>query len=237
MHRVRSNWLLGLAVGIWVALAGCSTQEESGSVQVVGTLPRALSASDVARVELTVSGAGMPTRTELLSKTGGQWGGVVGQLQAGGDRTFSAQAFDAGNTVRYAGQVTGVTITADQTTAVTLLLQEVNSPPAFENAVPVITSLVASPATVAAGGVVTLQATAEDPDAGDTLTYAWTAEAGSFTSASSLSTAWTAPTAPGPGWCWTADGDGLGRGPRAALERDASRSAPAPAARPVNRLP
>ncbi|MFP2933132.1 hypothetical protein ACLESO_49890 [Pyxidicoccus sp. 3LG] len=78
MYRERGNWLLGLAVGIWVALAGCSTQAESGSAQLVGTLPRALSASDVVRVELTVSGAGMPTRTELLVKGGG-----AGQLMPG----------------------------------------------------------------------------------------------------------------------------------------------------------
>ncbi|WP_415835248.1 PKD domain-containing protein, partial [Corallococcus soli] len=123
----------------------------------------------------------------------GQWGGVLGQLPAGTGRTFSAQAFDASNTVRYEGQVTPVTIQVGQMTAVTLLLQEVNAPAPFDNAAPRILSLVASPATVAPGGQVTLQATADDPNAGDSLTYAWTAASGSFGAASSLTTAWTAP--------------------------------------------
>ncbi|WP_253900137.1 RCC1 domain-containing protein, partial [Corallococcus carmarthensis] len=126
-----------------------------------------------------------------------QWGGVLGQLPAGTGRTFSAQAFDASNTVRYAGQVTPVTIQAGQTTAVTLLLQEVNAPPPFDNAAPRIYSLVANPGTVAPGGQVALQATADDPNAGDTLTYAWTAPSGGFSAPSSLTTAWTAPAEAG----------------------------------------
>ncbi|WP_233610016.1 kelch repeat-containing protein [Corallococcus sp. AB049A] len=162
------------------------------------TAPQALSASDVTRVELTVSGTGMTTRTDALVKTAGQWGGVLGQLPAGTGRTFSAQAFDASNTVRYAGQVTPVTIQAAQTTAVTLLLQEVNAPLPFENAAPRILSLVASPGTVSPGGQVTLQATVDDPNAGDVLISAWTASTGSFGAASSLTTAWTAPAFAGP---------------------------------------
>ncbi|RKH01016.1 RCC1 domain-containing protein [Corallococcus carmarthensis] len=198
---MRSESRCGLAVlamGLVLALAGCGEQQVlEGSAQAVVTLPQALSASDIARVELTVSGAGMTTRTDALVKTGGQWGGVLGQLPAGTGRTFSARAFDASNTVRYAGQVMGVAIQAGLTTAVTLLLQEVNAPPPFDNAAPRILSLVASPGTVAPGGQVALQATADDPNAGDSLTYAWTAPSGSFSTASSLSTTWTAPTAAG----------------------------------------
>ncbi|MCY1042679.1 PKD domain-containing protein [Corallococcus sp. bb12-1] len=180
-----------------VTLAGCSAEEATGDAQAVVTLPQGLSANEVARVELIVSGAGMTTRTDALVKTGAQWGGVLGKIPEGAGRTFSAQAFDASNTVRYAGQVTEVTITAGQTTAVTLLLQEVNPPAPFDNVAPLITSLVVSPGTVDPGGIVTLQATAEDPNAGDTLTYAWTAGAGSFNAVSSLTTTWTAPATPG----------------------------------------
>ncbi|NOK38261.1 kelch-like protein [Corallococcus exercitus] len=200
MRRESRSGLALLALGLVLALAGCGDAQpaQEGSAQAVVTLPQALSASDVARVELTVSGPGMTTRTDALVKTGGQWGGVLGQLPAGTGRTFSAQAFDASNTVRYAGQVTPVTIQAGQTTAVTLLLQEVNAPPPFENAAPRILSLVASPGTVAPGGQVALQATAEDANAGDTLTSAWTASTGSFSASSSLTNTWTAPATPGP---------------------------------------
>ncbi|WP_147447134.1 Ig-like domain-containing protein [Corallococcus sp. CA054B] len=202
MRQESRSGLTCLALSLVLALAGCGgaqqPEDAEGSAQAVVTLPQALSASDVARVELTVSGAGMTTRTDALVKTGGQWGGVLGQLPAGTGRTFSAQAFDSTNTVRYSGQVTPVTIQAGQTTAVTLLLQEVNAPAPFDNAAPRILSLVASPGTVAPGGQVALQATAEDPNAGDTLTYAWTASTGSFSAASSLTTAWTAPASAGP---------------------------------------
>ncbi|WP_375759488.1 Ig-like domain-containing protein [Corallococcus exercitus] len=194
MERRRQSGLAVLALGLVLALTGCSGQQQvtEGSAQAVVTLPQALSASDVARVELTVSGAGMTTRTDALVKTGGQWGGVLGQLPVGTGRTFSAQAFDASNTVRYAGQVANVAIQANQTTAVTLLLQEVNAPAPFDNAAPRILSLVASPGTVSPGGQVALQATADDPNAEDSLTYAWTAPSGSFSAPSSLTTAWTA---------------------------------------------
>ncbi|NPC76319.1 kelch-like protein [Corallococcus exiguus] len=199
MQRSSRSGLTVLALGLVLALAGCGGPQQmlEGSAQAVVTLPQALSASDVARVELTVSGAGMTTRTDALVKTGGQWGGVLGQLPAGTGRTFSAQAFDSSNAVRYAGQVAPVTIEANQTTAVTLLLQEVNAPPPFENAAPRILSLVASPGTVVPGGQVTLQATADDPNAGDTLTYAWTAASGSFGAPTSLFTTWTAPASAG----------------------------------------
>ncbi|WP_253900135.1 PKD domain-containing protein [Corallococcus carmarthensis] len=200
MRSESRNGLTLLALGMVLALAGCRTQQEAadGSAQAVVTLPQALSANDVTRVELTVSGAGMTTRTDALVKTGGKWGGVLGQLPAGSGRTFKAEAFDSSNTVRYAGQVAPVTIQANQTIALTLLLQEVNAPPPFENAAPRILSLVASPGTVAPGGQVSLQATADDPNAGDTLTYAWTAPSGSFSAASSLTSTWTAPAAAGP---------------------------------------
>ncbi|WP_434781934.1 PKD domain-containing protein [Corallococcus caeni] len=201
MRQESRSGLTCLALGLVLAFAGCggsrSPAEAEGSAQVVLTVPQALSASDVARVELTVSGAGMTTRTDALVKTGGQWGGVLGQLPVGTGRTFSAQAFDASNTVRYAGQVAPVTILAGQTTAVTLLLQEVNAPAPFDNAAPRILSLVASPGTVAPGGQVALQATADDLNAGDSLTYAWTAPSGSFSAPASLNTAWTAPASAG----------------------------------------
>ncbi|NOK23955.1 hypothetical protein, partial [Corallococcus carmarthensis] len=76
--RVKSqNSLAWLMLGLVLALAGCDGQQQApeGSAQAVVTLPQALSASDVTRVELTVSGAGMTTRTDALVKTGGKWGG------------------------------------------------------------------------------------------------------------------------------------------------------------------
>jgi alpha-tubulin suppressor-like RCC1 family protein len=107
--------------------------------------------------------------------------------------TFSAEAFDSTGTPRYAGEVTGITRADDRVTVVSLSLQEVNPPPPSSNEAPVLTSLVAGPGSVAPGGTLPLVATAQDANPGDSLTYAWTASAGTFSSTSSGSTTWTAP--------------------------------------------
>ncbi|MDD9994220.1 MAG: hypothetical protein OXS35_00525, partial [Dehalococcoidia bacterium] len=53
-----------------------------------------------------------------------------------------------------------------------------------------------NPTTVAGGGEVTLDGTASDPDAGDTLTYAWSSDGGgTFADPAVLDTTWTAPAA------------------------------------------
>ncbi|MCY1035368.1 kelch-like protein [Corallococcus sp. BB11-1] len=198
MHQKRSSRLFCLAIGLVVALVGCRADESAaGAVQAVVMLPQGLSASDVVRVDLTVSGEGMTSRTDALVKTGGRWGGVLGKLPEGTGRTFHGEAFDAQGTLRYVGDATSVSIHAGQTTAVALVLQEVNAPAPFDNAAPVITSLVASPSTVGPGGEVALLASAEDADAGDGLTYAWTADAGLFGAPGSPDTTWVAPSSPG----------------------------------------
>ncbi len=202
MKRRTSHVLLCLLAAVWAAAgAGCAQQQqqqETGSAQVVGMVQQALGASEVRRVELTVSAPDMASRTEVLTKTGSLWGGVLHQLPVGTQRTFRAQAYGASNALLYAGEATDITISAGQTTAVTLTLQQVAAPPPFANAAPVITSLVATPGAVLSGGTVQLQATAQDANPGDSLTFAWTAEAGSFSEASSSGTTWTAPQAAGP---------------------------------------
>ncbi|RKH08944.1 kelch-like protein, partial [Corallococcus sp. CA047B] len=78
MRKESRSGLAVLALSLVLALAGCGGAQQEvaeGSAQAVVTMPQALSASDVARVELTVSGADMTTRTDALVKTGGQWGG------------------------------------------------------------------------------------------------------------------------------------------------------------------
>ncbi|NPC76320.1 hypothetical protein HPP05_42020, partial [Corallococcus exiguus] len=73
MQRESRSGLAVLALGLMLALAGCGSdpkeKAQEGSAQAGVTLPQALSASDVTRVELTVSGDGMTTRTDALVKT------------------------------------------------------------------------------------------------------------------------------------------------------------------------
>ncbi len=183
-----------LAAFVAISVSGCQPAEEStGSAQFIGQLRQAVSASEVSRVTVTLTAADLPTRSVELAEANGQWGGHMGHIPSGTGRTFTAEAFHADGTKLFAGQVTGVTILKGQTTAVALVLQQVQAPPPFQNAVPIIDSLVASANSALPGGRITLQASAHDPNPSDTLTYAWTASAGTLSSPSSATTEWTAP--------------------------------------------
>ena len=69
-------------------------------------------------------------------------------------------------------------------------------PPAAVNRPPTVHAT-CDPCTVNVGQSATVSAEATDPD-GDTLTYQWTAPAGTFADASATSTKWTAPGEVGP---------------------------------------
>ncbi|MDC0712194.1 DUF1566 domain-containing protein [Stigmatella sp. ncwal1] len=180
-----------------LSLAACTAQSPEGSVQFAASIPQALSASDVTRVQVTVSASGMDSLSVELAQSNGSWGGLIGNIPAGPDRSFAAQAFDASGTLRFQGQTSGVTLSANQTTAVALMLQEVSSPPPYTNEAPLIDSLVASSTSVLTGGSLTLTATAHDPNPGDTLTLAWTASSGTFSDFTSATPSWTAPASAG----------------------------------------
>ena len=198
MHsRTQLPWFPLVATLLLAACGGQSAPDGEGSAQLFGTLDQSITAAGVAEVRVTVSASDMPSRTVKLVKTNNQWGGTLGKLPAGTNRTFTAEAFDGGGTLVYAGSVTGVTIAAGQTTAVSITLQEVNPAQPFANAAPVVTSLLAAPASVEPGGVLSLSATAADANAGDVLTYAWSAPVGTFAQPGSLSTSWTAPSVAG----------------------------------------
>lgn len=199
MSRSRLFALLPLVLA---SLAGCQPpalveEATTGSIRMSVSLPSS-APGEVSRISVTVSAPDMASNTFDLTLTGGVWGGVLQGLPAGQARVFVAQAFDASNTRRYEGRVTGVTITAGVTGQVSLSLQDVAPSPPYSNETPILDSLLASTTQVAPGGNVSLLASAHDPDSGDTVSYAWTAPAGSFASPSQASTTWTAPSTPGP---------------------------------------
>ena len=192
-----STYLL-LALGL-ALLAGCSASPSSsvGAVQFAVSVPQALSASDVTRVKVTVSAADMSSLSVDLAQSGSSWGGLLGNIPAGANRAFLAEAFDASGTLRFQGSTSGVSIVANQTTAVALTLQELAPPPPYSNEAPVIDSVVASSTSVQAGGSLSLSATVHDPNTGDTLTLAWTGSSGTFSTPAAATTSWTAPSSPG----------------------------------------
>ncbi|WP_375760808.1 Ig-like domain-containing protein [Corallococcus exercitus] len=185
-------------MSVLAVLSGCASETQpaaTGSVQV-STLAQNLASSDVARVELAISGPGMTSLNASLEHTGSQWTGMIGNIPAGTDRTFNAQAFDASGTAIYEGQATGVTIESGQTAMVVLMLQQRTAPAPFENSAPRLTGISASAWQVRANQPVTLSLSATDAD-GDALTYAWTAEGGAFGDATVANPTWTAPATPG----------------------------------------
>ncbi|WP_375769136.1 hypothetical protein NR798_46965 [Archangium gephyra] len=202
MQRRSFSLLPWLAVGLVWIVSGCRPEQPvrpEGSARFVGHFEQALTASGVARVEIELTAPDLDSSRLLsLEKVDGTWGGTMAGIPAGAERTFTAEAFGVDGTKMYAGKATGVTISAGETVLVAITLQRLSPSTPFENAVPVIDSLVASASAVAPGGSLTLTATAHDANPGDVLTYAWTAPAGTFGSASSAATSWTAPSAEGP---------------------------------------
>jgi hypothetical protein len=152
---------------------------------------------DISRVTVTVSGPDMASRSADLVLTDGTWGGLVGEIPAGPDRTFLAQAFTSSGPPRYEGRAENVDVLANTTGLVSITLQELTPPPPFTNEAPVVDSLVASPASVVTGGTLSVTVTAHDPNAGDTVSYAWSAPSGTFSRPDQASTTWTAPSTPG----------------------------------------
>ncbi|KFE71275.1 Kelch repeat-containing protein [Hyalangium minutum] len=186
-------WVLALAL-----LASCSASSPApGAAQFAVSLPQALSSSDVTRIRVTVSASDMEALSVELAKSNGAWGGLIGNLPAGANRSFLAQAFDSSGALLFQGQTSGVSIAPNQTTAVALTLQQVSAPPPYGNEAPIIDSLVASSTSVLTGGALSLTATVHDPNPGDTLTLNWTASGGSFSAPSALDTSWTAPASAG----------------------------------------
>jgi hypothetical protein len=179
-----------------LALTACTAQP-TGSVQLAASVQQALSASEVTRVKVTASASDMSSIVFELAPTHGAWGGLIGNIPVGANRAFLAEAFDASGIKRFQGQATGVTITANQTTAVALILQQVPPPTPYANEAPVVDSLVASLTSVPAGGSLTLTSVVRDPNPGDTFTLAWTASGGTFSAPTAANTSWTAPSATG----------------------------------------
>jgi N-acetylneuraminic acid mutarotase len=179
-------------------LASCAAPSPvSGSAQFAVSIPQALSSSDVTGILMTVSASDMESLTVELAKSNGSWGGLIGNIPSGSNRSFLAQAYDSSGTLRFRGQTSGVSISPNQTTAVALTLQEVSPPPPYRNEAPVIDSLVATSTSVLTGGSLSLTATVHDPNPGDTLTLAWSASGGSFSEPSAASSSWTAPASAG----------------------------------------
>ncbi len=196
----RFRFLCTVLLMCTVHMGGCSNNPpplEEGAA-AVGVSVSALTAADVTKVTVTVTGTNISNPiVHDLHKVQGQWQGIIGGIPSGDGRVFQAAAFDSGNTLIYEGQTANVTISKGQNIAVLILLQQKDPPDPFNNTVPYIDSLVASSNAVAPGDTVSIEVVAHDVDPGDSITYAWSSPAGAFDDVSLCDPTWTAPTAEG----------------------------------------
>jgi hypothetical protein len=171
-----------------------STASKNARAEIKVLLPQGLDSTDVARLGVVVEGPGIATPIAVeLGRNGSAWEGVVNDIPAGADRLFTATAYDSGSIALYKGQAGPLSILSASTASVAIVLQPVNPLPPFENVAPRIESLAVSSNPVQPGGTVTLTARASDSNPSDTLSYTWSAPAGTFGSPTSATTSFTAP--------------------------------------------
>jgi hypothetical protein len=178
-----------------VALTACggtgkSTSEADARVGITGS---AISKSLIDTVVVTATGGALPLGGTSITLTAPNFTGTFVNLPAGQPLTFTAEGFNLpSTTVEYRGSIIQTPIIG-QTIQITIVLNELN-PNQFNNNAPVIDSLFASTDAIAPGKPVSLAVVARDLDAGDVLSYQWISDGGgTFVSADSASTTWTAP--------------------------------------------
>jgi hypothetical protein len=182
--------------------AGCSRKSETSGEGAARIAAINLAYSDATKVTVTIESdtSGAPGTGAVIPKpivvplgkkpTGESWSTTAQGIPAGRVK-YTGNAYDTSSTVIFTGSVLGV-ITAGNTASVTLNLFQA-TPNSFANNAPVIDALQIGTTSATPGQVVAVNVVAHDPDAADTLTYAWTATCGTFAAASSASTTWTAP--------------------------------------------
>jgi hypothetical protein len=185
-RRVRiPSFLTQTSLAALLALAACNGDNQSNGSAVTGGADLSVhqfTAFNPSSVVATVSGPALPApKTFSLSARGssGTWGALIGALPVGSNYVFTVSASDQSNPpVNYGGTASNVAIIKDQVTAVIIVAQQSSAPTPFKNAVPVIDSLVLSSTNVVPGASITAKATAHDPNAGDTIAFAWSASPG-----------------------------------------------------------
>ena len=192
------------ALAALLALAACGQPNQSGEA-ATGSAEldvHQLAALNISSVAVSVSGPALPApKSVALSARGdtGTWGALIGSLPVGSNYVFTVSTTDPTSNLSYGGSASGVTIVKDTVTTVIILAQQMGGSVPFKNAVPVIDSLVLSSTNVVPGATVMAKVTAHDPNAGDTIAFAWSTSptAGSFSAPTAATTTWTAPPTEG----------------------------------------
>ena len=207
MLHVRSRRSAFLPLAAFTIATACSAcgrnNQPSAGTGSADVSVHALSALPLGQVTVTISGPSLYTpKAVTLSPqgSGGSYGALISSLPVGSNYTFTVSATDTNNVVVYVGQATSIAILHNHVTTVAITAQPVQPPVPFTNNVPIVDSLVVSSVNIAPGESITAKVQAEDVDAGDTITFAWSANPGDaigFSAATAATTTWTAPSTEG----------------------------------------
>lgn len=199
MKRQASKHYALVSMMMAVIFLGCAPiEEQEKSSASISITKSALRASDVSRVQVSVSGEGIltPLQKQLVQENG-QWKGILEQIPSGKQRRFVAVAFGPSDEPLFEGVAENVELLPGKTAGVLITLQQKLPPNPFHNTVPVIDALTTTALDVSPEQSVVLNVTAHDEDRDDTLSYFWTAQAGQFDHAQKSSVVWTAPQTEG----------------------------------------
>jgi hypothetical protein len=201
--RISIAFPMGILAAL-LAIPACSRgRHQTGSVNLS---VHSVGATDVSGVAATVSGPAMPApKTFPLSKRGGlgTWGATIGFLPVGNDYLFEvAGESGAAGVSQTVGTAFGIAIGKDQVPGVVITARQAAAEVPFDNAAPIIDSLVLSSTSVLPDASITIDATVHDPNADDMVTFAWSSSpaiegSSGFSAPSAAETSWTAPSAEG----------------------------------------
>jgi len=202
LRSSRSAFLPLGALAVAAALSACGQNNQPSATGSADVSVQALSTVPLGQVTVTISGPSLyaPKPVTLSPQgSGGSYGALISSLPVGSNYTFTVSASDTSKALAYVGQATNVAILHNHVTTVVITAQPANPPAPFANTVPIIDSLVVSSTNIAPGETITAKVQAEDIDAGDTITFAWSGSpaVGSFSAATAATTTWTAPTTEG----------------------------------------
>lgn len=208
MRTRHITFLMGAAVlAASVFGSGCSRKLDTSDTGAVRIAAVKLAYSDISKVEVTIAADASGANPAAIAKpilvplgkktTGNDWVSTVQGIPAG-NVEYTGRAYDTLDPTKviFTGSIKGV-VTASQTANVLINLFEA-TPVSFANAAPVIDALQVATTTATLGQAVAVNVVAHDPNAADTLTYAWTSScaASSFSPANAAASTWTAPSAP-----------------------------------------
>jgi hypothetical protein len=200
--------LAAVTLSVGAVAVNCSHRDTSdgpgsaiGSVGLAITLPSGATVSTVHYSIKNGTNVEVSSGNINTSDPGATVSLVVGGVAAGSGYTIvlTATASDGSGCM---GTSAPFTVVANQSVSVTVLLLcrsttttgTINGTGIIDNC-PIITSYVVSPLAVSAGGAIDVAAAATDSDPSDTVTYAWTATAGTFDAAGTASTKYHCPAA------------------------------------------